>query len=78
MKFVISENMTSQPAASFYTKHLCPVLLYFLFLFQDKALPAKKRAVSQPARVSTRAERARNDNPSSQNSTPALPVAPPQ
>lgn len=49
MKFVISENMTSQPAASFYTKHLCPVLLYFLFLFQDKALPAKKRAVSQPA-----------------------------
>lgn len=78
MKFVIRENMTSQPAASFYTKHLCPVLLYFLFLFQDKALPAKKRAVSQPARVSTRAKRARNDNPSSQNSTPALPVAPPQ
>lgn len=31
----------------------------FLF-FLDKAMPAKKRAVSQSARVSTRAKRARN------------------
>ena len=41
-------------------------------------MPAKKRAVSQSARVSTGAKRARNASPSAQNSTPTLPVPPPQ
>ena len=41
-------------------------------------MPAKKRAVSQSARDSTGAKRARNASLSAQNSTPTLPVPPPQ
>lgn len=54
MKFVISEKYDQSISSFLLYQPLMSFITVFFFL--DKAMRAKKRAVSQPARVSTRAK----------------------